>query len=93
MEDSILSKFGSQQLAGLGGLLERLDSNLTLVQMNVQQYIVILPNSERKAWNDTFKSMIHRLKWTWNGAGVKDLVRQLRSDYELVNNLIVVIQT
>jgi hypothetical protein len=91
-EDSILSTFGSKQLAGLGGLLQRLDSNLSLVQKNIKQYIVILPTSQRKAWNDTFSSMIYRLKWTWNGAGVKDLVGQLRSDCELINNLVVVIQ-
>lgn len=30
-EDSILSTFGSKQLVGLGGLLQRLDSNLRLV--------------------------------------------------------------
>ena len=30
-EDSILSAFGSKQLVGLGGLLQRLDGNLRLV--------------------------------------------------------------
>ena len=30
-EDSILSTFGSKQLVGLGGLLQRLDGNLRLV--------------------------------------------------------------
>ena len=92
-EDSILSRFGSKQLAGLSGVLQRLDGNLNLVQKNIQQYIVILPTSQRKAWKDSFMSMIHRLKWTRDGAGVRDLVGQLRSDCELVNNLIVVVQT